>query len=66
MFSENGYFYDVPLGQKYFGGEVGAPIDDFDSAFPDMHHELFKFYVTGDAVVVELALRGTHLGDFPH
>ena len=30
---------------------------------PDMHRELFRFYVSGDdIVVVQLALQGTHLG----
>lgn len=63
LFSENGYFLDVPSSKKYYGVEVGEPVDAFDSAFPDMHRELFEVYVTGDVVVVELALRGTHLGD---
>jgi len=27
-----------------------------------MHRELYRFYVTGDIVVVQLALQGTHLG----
>ena len=27
-----------------------------------MHRELYQMYVTGDIVVVQLALQGTHLG----
>ena len=30
-------------------------------AFPDIHRELFRFYSTGNIVVVQLALQGTHL-----
>lgn len=63
LFSDNGYFLDVPTGKRYLGSEVGVPVDAFAATFPDMHRELFEFYVTGDVVVVELALRGTHLGD---
>lgn len=63
FFSDDGYFLDVPSGMKYYGVQVGEPVDAFDSAFPDMHRELFDFYVAGDVIVVELALRGTHLGD---
>ena len=31
-------------------------------AFPDMHRALDLIYVTGDVVVVELSLNGTHKG----
>lgn len=31
-------------------------------AFPDMHRELYHFYSTGNIVVVQLALQGTHRG----
>jgi predicted ester cyclase len=31
-------------------------------AFPDMHRELYHVYVSGNMVVVQLALQGTHLG----
>ena len=32
------------------------------TAFSDMHRELYDIYVSGDVVVVELALQGTHDG----
>jgi ketosteroid isomerase-like protein len=35
---------------------------NYGTAFPDMHRELYRFYSTGDIVVVQLALQGTHLG----
>lgn len=63
LFSEDGYFLDVSPAKKYYGHDVGEPVDAFDSAFPDMHRELFDLNVNGDVVVVELALRGTHRGD---
>jgi hypothetical protein len=32
------------------------------AAFPDMHRELYRFFVDGDTVIVELALQGTQKG----
>ena len=64
LFVEDGYFYDVPAGRKYYGQEIGIPVDAYASAFPDMHRELFDIYVASDdVIVVELALQGTHMGD---
>jgi hypothetical protein len=37
-------------------------LENYALAFPDMHRELCKFYSTGNIVVVQLALQGTHLG----
>jgi hypothetical protein len=34
----------------------------YAEAFPDMHRELYQVYVSGDMVIVQLALQGTHLG----
>lgn len=62
MFAEDGYFFDVPAGKKYYGAEIGAPVDAYAATFPDMHRELFEVYVAGGVVTVELALQGTHLG----
>ena len=62
MFTEDGYFYDVSAGVKYRGKELGRTIDIYGTAFPDMHRELYDLYVTGDVVVVELSLNGTHRG----
>jgi len=66
MFSDDGYFLDVPAGKKYRGADIGVTVDNYASAFPDMHRELFQLYVVDDVVLVELSLRGTHLGDLPH
>ncbi|MDR6872138.1 steroid delta-isomerase-like uncharacterized protein [Bosea sp. BE125] len=64
LFADDGYFYDVPGGRKYYGKDIGMPVDAMVAAFPDMHRELYKFYVKDDVVIVELALQGTHKGDF--
>ena len=62
MFSEDGYFYDVSAGKKYYGSDIGKTVEIYAKAFPDMHRELDRFYVTGDVVVVELSLNGTQTG----
>ena len=62
-FAENGYFYDVGAGQKYYGNDIGATVDIYAGAFPDMHRELYSFYFDDNVVVVELSLNGTHKGD---
>jgi ketosteroid isomerase-like protein len=62
LFTPDGVFYDVSAGKKYTGKELGLTVDIYGRAFPDMHRELYSIYVTGDTVVVELALQGTHKG----
>jgi predicted ester cyclase len=37
-------------------------VENYHRAFPDMHRELYHVYVSGNIVVVQLALRGTHRG----
>ena len=62
-FTENGTFTDESIGVTYRGAkELGRTVEVYATAFPDMHRELYAFYVIGDAVVVELALQGTHKG----
>jgi SnoaL-like polyketide cyclase len=41
---------------------LGQTVENYALAFPDMHRELCRFYSTGNIVVVQLALQGTHLG----
>ena len=65
LFTEKGYWWDVPAGVKYEGDEVARAADIYSVAFPDMHRELHDLYVDGDIVVVQLTLHGTHLGDLP-
>jgi len=63
FFSEEGYMYDVPSGTKFRGKAIGDSIAALASAFPDVHRELLSIYVTGNVVIVELRIRGTHKGD---
>ncbi|WP_267402490.1 MULTISPECIES: nuclear transport factor 2 family protein [unclassified Chryseobacterium] len=64
LFAEDGYFWDVSSGTKYYGEDIGKPVDIFATAFPDMHRELYELYVLEDenTVIVELSLNGTHNG----
>ena len=64
-FSDDGYMTDIPAGATLRGKAIGDYIGALTTAFPDIHRELFQIYVTGDVVVVELAIRGTHKGDLP-
>jgi ketosteroid isomerase-like protein len=62
-FTNDGAFTDESIGVTYRGAkELGRTVEVYARAFPDMHRELYAFYVFGDTVVVELALQGTHKG----
>jgi ketosteroid isomerase-like protein len=62
-FTEDGVFIDESTNVTFKGPEeLGKTVTNFGTAFPDMHRELFRVYPTGDRVVVELALQGTHKG----
>ena len=59
-FTKDGTFTDESIGVTYRGpNELGRTVETYAKAFPDMHRELYSFYVIGDTVVVELALQGT-------
>ena len=64
LFTENGYFWDVSAGVKYYGNDIGKTVDIYATAFPDMHRELLEIFVKDDenVVIVELTLNGTHKG----
>src|ERR1700744_1035395 len=64
LFTDDGYFYDVSAGVRYYGNDIGKTVDIYAKAFPDMHRELIEFYVKDDenVVIVELTLNGTHKG----
>jgi ketosteroid isomerase-like protein len=62
-FTEDGTFTDESIGVTYRGPkEIGRTVEIYAAAFPDMHRELYAFYVVGDTVIVELAFQGTHNG----
>jgi ketosteroid isomerase-like protein len=61
-FTEAGTFTDESVGVTYRGRDRAFPVENYARAFPDMHRELYQVYVSGDIVVVQLALQGTHDG----
>jgi hypothetical protein len=38
---------------------VAKPVENYGRAFSDVHRELYDVYLSGDDVIVELALQGT-------
>lgn len=63
FFTDDGYFYDVSAGKKYYGSDIGLTADVYAAAFPDMHRELYSLYFYENVVIVELSLNGTHKGN---
>jgi ketosteroid isomerase-like protein len=61
-FTKDGTFTDQSIGVTYRGEALGHTVEVYAAAFPDMHRELYRLYETGDTVIVELALQGTHKG----
>ena len=61
-FTDDGTFTDQSIGVTYRGTDIGDTVINYGTAFPDMHRELYHVYSTGDIVVVQLALQGTHRG----
>ncbi|HUE61045.1 MAG TPA: nuclear transport factor 2 family protein [Acidimicrobiales bacterium] len=63
LFTEDGTFTDESIDVVYRGPKgLAEAVDIYATAFPDMHRELYHLYSTDEIVVVQLALRGTHLG----
>lgn len=62
-FTEDGTFTDMSIGVTWKGpDELPEQVENYARAFPDMHRELYRLDVSGDIVVVQLVLQGTHLG----
>jgi ketosteroid isomerase-like protein len=62
-FTADGTFTDESIGVTWTGpDELPEQVENYARAFPDMHRELHQVYVSGDIVVVQLALQGTRLG----
>jgi ketosteroid isomerase-like protein len=54
-FNADGEFVDESVGITYRGpSEVGKPVENYGTAFSDMHRELHDVYVSGDVLVVDL------------
>jgi ketosteroid isomerase-like protein len=62
-FTADGTFTDESIGVTWKGpDELPVQVENYHRAFPDIHRELYQVYVSGNIVVVQLALQGTHLG----
>jgi ketosteroid isomerase-like protein len=61
-FTPDGTFTDQSIGVTYRGRDRAFPLDNYGRAFSDMHREIFQMYATGNMVIVQLALQGTHDG----
>ena len=62
-FTVDGTFTDMSINVTWIGpDELPEQVENYARAFPDMHRELYQVYASGDIVVVQLALQGTHLG----
>jgi ketosteroid isomerase-like protein len=61
-FTDDGTFTDKSINVTYRGIQIGDTVVNYGTAFPDMHRELYHVYSTGNIVVVQLALQGTHRG----
>jgi uncharacterized protein len=62
FFSEEGYMWDMASGTKFRGKAIGDSIAALASAFPDVRREISSIYATGNVVVVEIRIQGTHKG----
>ncbi|MEQ5872737.1 ester cyclase [Sagittula sp. NFXS13] len=58
-FWQDGYARDIPTQMDFRGSDIALVASGMAEAFPDIHRELFSIDVSGDTVVVELAIRGT-------
>jgi len=62
-FTADGVFTDKSINVAYQGpDELPETVVNYGRAFPDMHREIYQMYVSGNIVVAQLALQGTHLG----
>jgi steroid delta-isomerase-like uncharacterized protein len=64
-FGERARYDDEPWDQHYTGRNgVRAFYEQLMSALPDLEIEVQRRHVTDDAIVVEVVIRGTHLGSW--
>lgn len=62
-FTDDGTWTDYSILATYAGAkELAEALESYAVPFPDMRRDLEKVYVTGNKVVVELSLNGTHTG----
>src|SRR5579862_5419235 len=61
-FTDDGTFTDQSIQVTYRGQDLAFTVENYGTAFPNMHRELFHFYEAGNIVCVQLARQGTHHG----
>jgi hypothetical protein len=62
-FGETARYDDEPWGEHYEGrGGVRLFYEQLMKALPDLEIEVQRRHVTDDAIIVEVVIRGTHLG----
>ena len=61
-FAEDGVFNNVVAEESYRGQHLGDLVLRMAKLIPDVHRELHRVTVLGDAVAVELSIQGTFLG----
>ncbi|MFZ0649618.1 MAG: nuclear transport factor 2 family protein [Pseudolabrys sp.] len=61
LFTPDGAFVDNSVGATYRGRTLADPVRNYGTAFSNMHRELYRIYVDGNVVVVQLALQGIPL-----
>ena len=59
LFTPDGVFVDNSAGATYWGRTLADPVRNYGIAFSNMHRELYRIYVDGNVVVVQLALAPT-------
>ena len=62
LFTPDGVFTDNSVGLTYRGRALADPVRNYGTAFSNMHRELYRIFVDGNVVVVQLALQGLHDG----
>lgn len=64
-FGNSARYDDESWGEHYEGRDgVRSFYEQLMSALPDLHIDVRRQHVTDDAIVVEVIIRGTHLGDW--
>ena len=62
VFTPDGVFTDNSVGVSYRGRALADVVRNYSTAFSNTHREIYRIYVDGNVVVVQLALQGIHDG----
>jgi steroid delta-isomerase-like uncharacterized protein len=64
-FGDTARYDDEAWGEHYKGGDgVRLFYEQLMKALPDLEIEVVRWHVTGDAVLLEVMIHGTHLGEW--